>query len=453
MLLALLLTSAQQTFKPDSKVARTYFIDEFKRAKPSMQQEKMHKDAIVTPASTHSVTAESKSLADITVERGQIVRKGDELATYKLEEMDDVVSRLESERQAYDKELSSLKSALATVQREERKSDKTQSHINSRQVSDNLNVNVELNIPPQSSPATARAIIEGNIAEATRQIDLIAAQISELKSRRGVISPADGVIESISDKSGFVTFKILNDERALRAYLTEKEWQLVNDGDEAIITIAEKPPVPEGEEVDKEDEEELTGSVGQKMLVPVDDKSAWFTAFKKNHKVKDANYYEAIIAPHMSLDETPFAAKSTVDIIINELDDALKLPSSWLVMREPVEVNVDEEFASDEDIAPEDTEPTVEEEDKEKLEPVPHTYYLDYDGRVRLELADVAFKYNKQTVFTAPIEDGTLLLNGTDRNEMARTFRTLPTDNFKKSVKHLKDLGWKDYIRYTLLTR
>ena len=119
IVIALLIgVNAYFVFKDDSKVARSYFINEFQRATPSDRVETVEKDAIVAPTQTYTISADAKNLAAIDVTRGQEVHANDLLATYKTEEVDGELAKLEAERTAYETELSDLESALADIESE-----------------------------------------------------------------------------------------------------------------------------------------------------------------------------------------------------------------------------------------------------------------------------------------------------------------------------------------------
>lgn len=74
------------------------------------------------------------------------------------------------------------------------------------------------------------AILNRHIAETNRQIALMDAQIGQIKARQGVICPVDGVISKITEEAGAVTFEIYSSEKSMLAYLSEDEWQKVEDG-------------------------------------------------------------------------------------------------------------------------------------------------------------------------------------------------------------------------------
>ena len=439
----LVAASIYATFEKNSAVTRTYFIDEFKRANASEYDARIERPAIVTPTTTELVTAKADELQSIEVQLGDVVTSSQELAIYQGSEVDDVRARLEKERSAYQRELSDLQSALATIERDLRSSRKPESSIKTQQKEKDLNVNVQLDLAQSESPATAKAIIEGNIAQANRQISIVDAQINELQARQSVSSPVDGVVADITESGGYVTFTIFSDERNLRTYVTEKDWRQIESNDFVELAI-------KNNEVEEEDQSEalraaldkhrkkmeieapehlLTGVVAQKSLLPADFTNLWTANFNVLHPMKKKEtYYEIAITPDQTIEEAPFAADGNVAIVTDEATDANRVPSDWIV--ETIERDEEDEFA----------EPYA----------VDNIYYIDYDGKVRLEPIDVAFEHKNKTVFTSLIDDGAPLLNSATREPLARTFRTMPMTLEKKQWRAFKKLKWKDYVIYAV---
>lgn len=442
--LVLLLASIYATFEKESAVTRTYFVDEFKRANASDFDARIDKPAIVTPTTTELVTAKADELEAIKVQVGDAITSSDELATYRGSEVDDVRTRLEKERTAYQRELSDLQSALATIERDLRSARKPESSIKTQQKEKDLNVNVQLELAQSESPATAKAIIEGNIAQANRQISIVDAQLNELQTRQSVSSPVDGVVADIAESGGYVTFTIFSNERHLRTYVTEKDWRKIENNDPVELALKNEEAKDEKQskalqealakhraklELEEEPEDVLTGLVAQKVLLPADLTNLWTANYNVLHPLKKKEaYYEIMVTPEETIEEAPFAADGHVSIITDEATDANKVPSDWVV--ETIE----------------------QDEDDEEAEPyaVDNIYYVDYDGKVRLESVDIAFEDKGKTVFTSILDDGTPMLNNQKREPMARTFRTMPFTLDKKQWRTFKKLKWKDYVIYSV---
>lgn len=389
--------NAYFVFKDDSKVARSYFIDEFQKANMGDNVERVDKEAIVAPAETYTVSADAKSLSAISVKRGQEVAATDLLATYKSEEVDDELTKLEAEQAAYETELNDLESSLSQIETDS--TDPTSS-INTDQISDKLAVTVEMELAGQNSTSTAIAILNRHIAETNRQIALIEAQIAQLQARQGVISPVDGVIASITEEAGSVTFEIYSSEKAMLAYLSEDEWQQVMAGQTVDFEL-------------QHFEDDLTGIVIEKQMIATAKDSSWANELAKSAKLPQPTSYEVMLQQDDALEEIPFSTVGKASIIVNEAIDSFKVDKNWV---------------------------------KSSKDNGHSLYIVGQDGKIRLEDIQIEFETEKSTIFTGYLDEGTPILSNEKRNIMARTFRTMPIQ--KIEWQHFKELGWKEYIKY-----
>ncbi|MFF2178543.1 HlyD family secretion protein [Lysinibacillus sp. NPDC058147] len=401
IVIALLIgVNAYFVFKDDSKVARSYFIGEFQRATTGDRVETVEKDAIVAPTQTYTISSDAKSLSAIDVTRGQEVHANDLLATYKTEEVDGELTKLEAERTAYETELSDLESALAEIESEYGDGKDPKSSINTDQISDKLNVSVKFELGQQTSPSTAVAILNRHIAETNRQVALMDAQIAEVKARQGVICPVDGVISKITEEAGAVTFEIYSSEKSMLAYLSEDEWQKVEDGQ----TVSFKLP---------HNDDELSGTVVQKQMIPTNNDSLWANELAKSKKLPKPSSYEVILHQDDMLDNIPFSTVGKASITVNEASNAFKVDSAWV---------------------------------KAKKNNKHSVYTIDENGKIRVEDIEVAFKTADSTIFTGYMDAGTPIIENEQRNILARSFRSIPLK--KIEWKNFKEIGWKDYVKY-----
>ncbi len=401
IVIALLIgVNAYFVFKADSKVARSYFIDEFQRATTGDRVETVKKDAIVAPAETYTIAAEAKSLSAVNVKRGQEIHATDVLATYKTEEVDDELTKLEAERSAYEAELSDLESALAQIESEFGRASDPKSSINTDQISDKLNVNVKLELAQQNSPSTAVAILNRHIAEATRQVALMDAQITQIQARQGVISPVDGVISKITEEAGTVTFEIYSSEKAMLAYLSEDEWQQVMAGQTVKFDL-------------QHFEAKLSGIVLEKQMIATNNESTWANELAKTAKLPKPSSYQVTLQQDDFIEDIPFSTIGKASIVVNEAFDAYKVKSAWV---------------------------------KTAKKDVHSVYIIGEDGKIRLENIDVAFKTANATIFTGYMDEGTPIITNEQRNILARSFRSMPLK--KIEWQHFKEIDWKDYVKY-----
>ena len=392
--------NAYFVFKNDSKVARSYFIDEFQKANTGDHVERVNKETIVAPAETYTISADATSLSAITVKRGQEVTATDLLATYKTEEVDDELTKLEAERTAYETELSDLESALAQIEADYGDASDPKSSINTDQISDKLAVTVEMELAGQNSTSAAIAILNGHIAETTRHIALMDAQIAQIQARQGVVSPVDGVISNITEEADSVTFEIYSSEKAMLAYLSEDEWQKVLVGQNVNFEL-------------QHFEDELSGIVLEKQMLATAKDSTWANELAKSAKLPQPSNYEVMLQQDGVLEAIPFSTVGKASIIVNEAVDSYKVNNNWV---------------------------------KSSKEDVHSIYIVGQDGKIRLEEISVEFETAKSTIFTGYLDEGTPMLSYEKRNIMARSFRTMPVE--KIEWQNFKELDWKQYIKY-----
>ncbi|WP_337976272.1 HlyD family secretion protein [Lysinibacillus capsici] len=402
IVLALLVISinAYFVFKDNSSVTRSYFIDEFQKAYVGTNTERVTKETIVAPAETYTITADATNLSAVNVKRGQEVMMNDVLATYKTDEVDEELTKLESERTAYETELQDLQDALDQIEDEYGDASNPKSSINTDQINDKLSVTLKLELAQQNSASTAVALLNRHIAETNRQIGLLEAQITQIQSRQGIVSPIDGVVSAIKEEAGTLTFEIYSNEKAMYAYLSEKEWQKVQEGQTVDFKV-------------KHVKDDLSGVVLEKQTIATDDQTVWANELAKTATLPQPTNYEVTLQQDAPLEDIPFSTTGKASIIVNEAFDSYKVDKSWLA--------------------------TAKKGNK-KL------YIINQDGKIQLIDVNVQFKTAKSAIFMDYLDEGTPMLSNEKRNTEAYTFRTLPVEKIQWS--HFKELTWKQYVKY-----
>lgn len=401
IVLAMLITgiNAYFVFKEDSTVTRSYFIDEFQKAYIGTNTERVNKETIVAPAETYTITADATKLSAVNVKRGQEVKMNDLLATFKTDEVDEELTKLESERTAYETELNDLLDALDQIE-DDYDDSKPKSSINTDQINDRLSVTLKLELAQQNSLSTAVALLNRHIAETNRQIALIEAQITQIESRQGIISPIDGIVSAVNEEAGALTFEIYSNEKAMYAYLSEKEWQKVQEGQTADFKV-------------KHVKDALSGIVLEKQMIATDDETFWANELAKTTDLPQPTNYEIVLQQDEPLEDVPFSTTGKASIIVNEAFDSYKVDKSWLA--------------------------TTKRGNK-KL------HIINQDGKIQLIDINVEFSTAQSAIFSDYLDEGTPMLSNEKRNMEAYTFRTLPID--KLHWKQFKELTWKQYVKY-----
>ncbi|WP_324729957.1 HlyD family secretion protein [Lysinibacillus fusiformis] len=386
-------------FKEDSTVTRSYFIDEFQKAYIGTNTERVNKETIVAPTETYTITADATKLSAVNVKRGQEVMMNDLLATFKTDEVDEELTKLESERTAYETELNDLQDALDQIE-DDYDDSNPKSSINTDQINDRLSVTLKLELAQQNSLSTAVALLTRHIAETNRQIALIEAQITQIESRQGIVSPIDGVVSAVKEEAGALTFEIYSNEKAMYAYLSEKEWQKVQEGQTVDFKV-------------KHVKDALSGIVLDKQMIATDDETFWANELAKTTNLPHPTNYEVVLQQDAPIEEVPFSTTGKASIIVNEAFDSYKVDKSWLA--------------------------TTKRGNK-KL------HIINQDGKIQLIDINVQFNTTQSAIFSDYLDEGTPLLSNEKRNIGAYTFRTLPIE--KLHWKQFKELTWKQYVKY-----
>lgn len=391
--------NAYFVFKEDSTVTRSYFIDEFQKAYIGTNTERVNKETIVAPAETYTITADATKLSAVNVKRGQEVKMNDLLATFKTDEVDEELTKLESERTAYETELNDLLDALDQIE-DDYDDSNPKSSINTDQINDRLSVTLKLELAQQNSLSTAVALLNRHIAETNRQIALIEAQITQIESRQGIISPIDGIVSAVNEEAGALTFEIYSNEKAMYAYLSEKEWQKVQEGQTADFKV-------------KHVKDALSGIVLEKQMIATDDETFWANELAKTTDLPQPTNYEIVLQQDEPIEDVPFSTTGKASIIVNEAFDSYKVDKSWLA--------------------------TTKRGNK-KL------HIINQDGKIQLIDINVEFSTAQSAIFSDYLDEGTPMLSNEKRNMEAYTFRTLPIE--KLHWKQFKELTWKQYVKY-----
>ncbi len=323
----------------------------------------------------------------------------DLLATFKTDEVDEELTKLESERTAYETELNDLQNALDQIE-DEYDDSNPKSSINTDQINDRLSVTLKLELAQQNSLSTAVALLNRHIAETNRQIALIEAQITQIESRQGIVSPIDGVVSAVKEEAGALTFEIYSNEKAMYAYLSEKEWQKVQEGQTVDFKV-------------KHVKDALSGIVLDKQMIATDDETFWANELAKSTNLPHPTNYEVVLQQDAPIEEVPFSTTGKASIIVNEAFDSYKVDKSWLA--------------------------TTKRGNK-KL------HIINQDGKIQLIDINVQFNTTQSAIFSDYLDEGTPMLSNVKRNMEAYTFRTLPIE--KLHWKQFKELTWKQYVKY-----
>ena len=448
--------------KDNEIIMKNYYINNVQFAVADYHEKILETGAVVAAKQEHFIAAPVQSISEVLVTQGQSVSVLTELAIYKPEEAERELTRLETDRDAFENELSELERIVSDLQYENNNSSPSTA-TDSTTLGDNelwnINLTLELGIEQNTPTAEGIAIIERSIAETERQITILDSMISQLSNNNSLTTPVDGIVKEIVLEGDSIIFQIQSLEKKFVAYVKHEDWKEIEIGQKSSVILNEG----------KEDELIIDGDVLEKQQIPARDSIA-FNEMKKNDKVKpDDTVYEVSIEPTDLLTETPIGTLADASITTFEANDSFQVDEDWLVKYEeensqdliyavgedgktrlepvdllfkhkaeieqeafmygaPIEENA-EEALEEEAVVTEPRIRTVELEDSNKEDTAKHE-----------DLEDTA-------VFTAPIAPQQIFIDGDEKNLFAPTFRPYPLRTFEWAY---VDATWKDALWYLI---
>ena len=461
--LLFVLANGYLLLKDNDIIMKNYYINNVQFAVADYHEKVLETDAVVAAKQEHFIAAPVQSISEVLVTQGQSVSLLTELAIYKPEEAEREITRLETDRVAYENELSELERIVSDLQ-SENSSSSPSTATDSTTLGDNelwnINLTLELGIEQSTPTAEGIAIIQRSIAETERQISILDSMISQLNNNNSLTTPVDGIVKEIVLEGDSIIFQIQSLEKKFVAYVEHEDWKEIEIGQKASVILNEG----------KEDELIIDGDVLEKQQIPARDSIA-FNEMKKNDKVKpDDTVYEVSIEPTDMLTETPIGILADATITTFEANDSFQVNEDWLVKYEqdnsgnliytvgedgktklepvdllfkhkaeieqeefmygePIEENIEEEAPVEEAVVTKPRIQTVELEDSKKE-----------DAAKDEDLEDTA-------VFTAPIAPQQIFIDGDEKNLFAPTFRPYPLRTFEWSY---VDATWKDALWYLI---
>ena len=446
--------------KNNDVIPKSYYIDNMQYAISSVHTKELEKEGMLATSNEMLLAAPVQAIESVLVKRGDAVFAQQELASYKSDAVEQQRQKLEIERSAYQTELDELDNILSALERESGSS-KPATAADSTTLGDsdawNLNLSLALGIEQNTPTAEGKAIIRRHIAETERQLEITDAMLMQLISHQALASPVDGVVGDVIQEGDTITFSIYPSEKSIVTYVDVEQWKRVEVQQRTEIIVR----------AGEEDEYIVEGTVIEKQAIPAEE-SLWYKELLKHKKIDPSEtLYEVQIQPMDILSDFPYGEKVDVTITTDEVFESFKVHSDWIVHYEvpdignthiytlgydgktrltPVEVAFSKLGTIEkpvEEVVGEE-EPVEEESTEEETEQAPTIYTVDFnkdeeDEVVDEELYDV-------TVFTGTLEENTILLDGTERNIYAPTFRPYPIDTYK--WENVGEVTWQDIVKF-----
>lgn len=450
--------------KDNEIILKKYYINNVQFAEADDYQKVLETDAVVTTRNEHFIAAPVQSISEVLVTQGQSIDALSELAIYKPEQAEREITRLETDRDAYSNELAELEMIVSDLQFEggnSTPSTATDSTTLGDNENWNINLTLELGIEQNTPTAEGIAIIQRSIAETQRQIDILDSMITQLSDNNTLTSPVDGIVKDIVLEGDSITFKIHSSEKKVVVYVTHKDWQEIEAGQPATITL----------HAGEDNEQLVDGSVLEKQQIPAQDSIAYEEMTKHEKIAPNDTVYEVSIEPFDFLLETPIGTLATASITTMEANNSFQVRENWLVQYEQDDALLNEKhiytvgkdgkthlepvdvlFKHKADIQQDDfmyeepveVEAPLEEESEVKAPAVPRVQTVQLQDQKEDNTSE---KENLEdaAVFTAQINPYQIFINGDEKNLFAPTFRPYPLRIIEWEY---VDVTWKDVLWY-----
>ena len=420
LVVAALAGNSYLLFSEKSKVPKVALIDSYQVLKEKDYKEHLKKDAFVVPQETITIYLSSEDIADQwLIREGDTVEAGEELVLLQTERLEGQVDAWSAERDALSRQRETVLSTIDTLvterDRVESEGTKEDSDTHSIPVGEDgnveLNVNMAVGVEQSGSFAQAIAEAERDLAAIERQLTVLEFQIEQSYVRPAIISPVEGVVASVDKKSTRPTIELYSSESQVATFVPHEEWEKIKQGDAA--TVVENPL-----------DEKLEGTVDRVSQIPAEkaEKNRWveaYEAYKETRSKNPLDLYEIRVDVLDDFKSAPFGTRVDLDILVNEVTNAVAIPKDWLKMssRETGEV-----------------------------------YRLTNDGEVEALEVEAPFALKDRQIITDGVYMQDVIVHHKDSKvlEEADDY-VLRSPWHWPSWKTWKSLGWKEYIRYTLL--
>ena len=391
-------------FSNKSEITRSYYVNEYDRVYENTFTKELEKESVIVPVNESTVTIDVDAVNDILVAAGDSVQQGTELVQLKTESADDQRMLWQTEQQAYMKEQSQLNQIIGNLESERAKANSTSSNNGSTtgntedEVID-VNVQVDVNVSQEGNFAHAIAEAEQKLAEVTRKLQIVSAQLSQESGELALLSPIEGSIAAIEERNGKYFIDIYGNEKSVITFANEVEWHQIKEG----LQVKNYSSHLEGV---------VEGSILAKAEVPAN-ASKWLTAYEQFGSKTEEPVYEMQIALEEQRIVLPFGANINSVIITDEAENAVRVKTKWLLNRS-----------------------------KELAE----VYTLTNEGRIMRSPVTVPFDVKQYAILSEGLQSESVVLNADPKNVDAPAFLPFPLD--LPSWSSIKAVSWKDYMKY-----
>lgn len=417
---AFLATNFYLLFSEKSVIAKSVYVKEYERMTVDDFSEEVAKEALVVPADTHTIYVGTENTVESwLVAEGDTVSVGQELALLNTERADDNRELIEAQNDALIQQENELKSILAKLVSERSKAQSTTgSNVNRKDgvtevtgkttIELGLDVKFSVDVTQAGSYAEAIAATEQQLADVTRQLVVVKAQLAQNPSSPALVSPIDGIVSNVIRTGSTLAIDIYGSQKEIITFAKDHEWQEIEVGDRVLL---------QGEGIEASEE----GTVLSVSTIHAQEDES-LVAYKKLDTKESTNplaYYEVRISPDSELETVPYANHVNAVVITNEVFDAVALNEKWL---------------------------------RKKKEDSAQGTMIDHLGRAGTVTVTTPFIWKNRAVVTDGLYAGDIVIKDPvvgEYNYAPRVY--LPMPSYMPVKKEWKSFGWKNYVKYMII--
>lgn len=417
---AFLATNLFLLFSDKSVIHKSVYINEYERMTIADYHEKLPKESFVTPTDTYTVYVGSDDAIDSwLVTEGDAVFAGDELALLNTENADKERDTWEAERTALYQQENELNDLISDLLAEKAKSNKRNDstlHSGNSKIAETgnrttieLDFGVDLNIDVTQGGTYAQAVAaaEQELADVSRKLAVVNAQLDQSPSRPAILSPVDGIVADVTRRGSTLAVDIYSSQKVLTTYAKDKEWERVEMNDRVLL---------QGEGIEGIAE----GTVISVSTVPTKNVPS-LEAYKTLDEKQATNplaYYEIRISTDADLYAIPFGNNVNAIVITKEALDAVAVNEEWLR-------GIDDELTG---------------------------AIIETTGRAVKVPVSTPFTWNKRTVITEGIFQGDIVIDEALVRDFVQPPRIiLPAPLYMPSKSEWRMHGWRNYVKHIIV--
>ena len=407
-------------FSEKSIIPKSVYVSKHERMTVDDYREEMSKEALISPAETHTVYAGSEDdVESWIISEGDTVNVGDELALLNTERADGEQELLAAEHNALQQQERDLRTMLADLSSAQSTAESISSSTVDREenvteidgkttIELGLDVNFAVDVIQEGSYAQAIAAVEQQLTEITQKKAVAAAQLKQNPSRPALVSPVEGIVSNVTRSGARLAVDIYSSEKMAITYAKDNEWQEIEEGDRVLLQGAGLDEVKEGH----------VFSISE---IPVKENNL-SEAFKILDPKKAKNplaYYEIQIMTENELDSVPYGNNVNALVITNEATDATSLNEEWIR-------RIDEETAK--------------------------VMIIDSSGKAVEVTVATPFVWTTRAVVTDGLVLGQMAIHSPrlqNYDEPTKVF--LPIPSYMPTKVEWRTFGWKNYLDHIIV--